>query len=64
MIDGLKLDKRLRSIVDLVDGDALADVGCDHGKVSIACLAEGRVKSVIASKVFAKSGRLGKTVWS
>ena len=38
MIDGLKLDKRLRSIVDLVDGDALADVGCDHGKVSIACL--------------------------
>lgn len=55
MIDGLKLDKRLRSIVDLVDGDALADVGCDHGKVSIACLAEGRVKSVIACDISQKS---------
>ncbi len=55
MIDSLKLDRRLRAIVDCVDGDALADVGCDHGKVSIACLAEGRVKSVVACDISQKS---------
>lgn len=55
MIESLKLDRRLRAIVDCVEGDAMADVGCDHGKVSIACLAEGRVNRVVACDISQKS---------
>lgn len=47
----IKLDKRLRAVVNEVQGDTLADIGCDHGKVSVASLLEKRVKKVIACDI-------------
>ncbi|MDE6211311.1 MAG: class I SAM-dependent methyltransferase [Clostridia bacterium] len=51
----LRLGKRLTAVVKEVKGKSLADVGCDHGKVSIACLLEGKVKRVIACDISSKS---------
>lgn len=50
-----RLDKRLSAVVAQVQGNCLADIGCDHGKVGISCLVEGRVKSVVASDISAPS---------
>ncbi|MDE6189946.1 MAG: class I SAM-dependent methyltransferase [Clostridia bacterium] len=50
-----KLDKRLRAVVNNIEGKVLADIGCDHGKVAITALLEGRVSSVIACDISAKS---------
>lgn len=47
----LKLDKRLRAVVNEVSGETLADIGCDHGKVSAMSLIEKRVKKVIACDI-------------
>ncbi len=47
----LRLDKRLRAVVNEVSGDTLADIGCDHGKVSAVSLKEGRVKKAIACDI-------------
>lgn len=55
MICNLRLDRRLRDLVDCIDGSAVADVGCDHGKVSVAALVEGRANKVIACDVSQKS---------
>lgn len=49
------LDARLRKIVDYIDGDTLADIGCDHGKVVAAALEENRVACAIACDVSAPS---------
>ncbi|MDE5756536.1 MAG: class I SAM-dependent methyltransferase [Clostridia bacterium] len=51
----LGLGKRLTAVVQEVEGKSLADVGCDHGKVSIAALLQGRVKKVIACDISPKS---------
>lgn len=51
----LKLDKRLRAVADEVSGQTLADIGCDHGKVSAVCLIEGRVNKVIACDISRES---------
>lgn len=51
----LRLGKRLTAVVNEVEGKCLADVGCDHGKVSVACLLEKKVESVIACDISPKS---------
>ncbi|MGN0771822.1 MAG: class I SAM-dependent methyltransferase [Christensenellales bacterium] len=51
----IKLDARLRAIVDNVDGRVLADVGCDHGKIGLTALKENRVNKTIESDVSAPS---------
>lgn len=47
----LKLDKRLRAVVDEIEGETLADIGCDHGKVCVESLFEGKVKRAIACDI-------------
>lgn len=51
----LGLGKRLRAVAEEVEGRCLADVGCDHGKVSLVCLLEGKVDKVIACDISSKS---------
>ena len=51
----MRLGKRLTAVVDEVQGKSLADVGCDHGKVSVECLLRGKVERVIACDVSPKS---------
>ncbi|MEG1609249.1 MAG: class I SAM-dependent methyltransferase [Clostridia bacterium] len=51
----LGLDKRLRAVVSQVEGQSLADIGCDHGKVAVACLLQKKVKNAIASDISAPS---------
>ncbi len=51
----IKLDNRLRAVVDNISGKSLADIGCDHGKVSCATLLEKRVERVVASDISAPS---------
>ena len=51
----LGLGKRLTAVAGEVAGKCLADVGCDHGKVSIDCLLQGRVQRVIACDISPKS---------
>ncbi len=48
----MELSKRLRAIVDMVEeGDRPADIGCDHGYVSICLIEEGKCSFVIAMDV-------------
>lgn len=47
----IKLDNRLRAVVDNISGKCLADIGCDHGKVSCMALIEKRVERVVASDI-------------
>ncbi|MDE7078539.1 MAG: class I SAM-dependent methyltransferase [Clostridia bacterium] len=50
-----KLDKRLRAVVDSIHGIVLADIGCDHGKVAVCALLEGKVRKAIACDISSKS---------
>ncbi|MBD5099925.1 MAG: SAM-dependent methyltransferase [Clostridiales bacterium] len=50
-----KLDKRLRAVVDNVDSKVFADVGCDHGKVTVCAILEGRAQKAIACDISQKS---------
>ena len=50
-----KLDKRLRAVVDNVEGKTFADIGCDHGKVTVCALIEGRAQQAIACDISQKS---------
>lgn len=47
----IHLSKRLRTVVDLVEGNVLADIGCDHGYVCIQSILESRVKKAYACDV-------------
>ncbi|MDE6472153.1 MAG: class I SAM-dependent methyltransferase [Clostridia bacterium] len=49
------LGKRLSAVVSEVDGMSMADVGCDHGKVSVECLLSGKVEKAIACDISSKS---------
>ena len=54
-----RLSLRLRMIADLVSaGSRLADVGCDHGYLSIELVASGRCPSAVAMDV--RSGPLSR----
>ena len=56
----IKLDKRLTSILEEIEGDLIADIGCDHGKLAAASLIKGKCNKVIAGDV--SLGSLSKTI--
>ena len=48
----IRLDARLRAAFDLLQGvKAVADIGCDHGKLAAALLLEGGCKRVVAGDI-------------
>ncbi len=51
----IRLDKRLTLISSLVEGDSVADVGCDHGKLGYYLIGTDRAKLVIATDISAPS---------
>lgn len=51
----LKLDKRLAAIASEVDGERLADIGADHGKIVVFCLQSGKAKRAYAVDISSKS---------
>ncbi|MEG2413689.1 MAG: class I SAM-dependent methyltransferase [Clostridia bacterium] len=58
----LILDKRLGAVINEIDGDVLADIGCDHGKIAIAALQQGKCKRAIASDISEKSLQKAKAL--
>lgn len=46
-----KLSKRLNQIYELVDGDIIADVGCDHGKLALELLKNNKCKFAYVSDI-------------
>ncbi len=56
MLKRVRLTKRLASILDMVgDSECVADIGCDHGRLSVALLQATGVKRVIATDISAYS---------
>ena len=49
------IDKRLRAILNEINGHTLIDVGCDHGKVTCQALIEKRVDRAVAVDISDKS---------
>ena len=48
----IRLDARLRCAFDLLQGaDTVADIGCDHGKLTAALLLDGNCQRVIAGDI-------------
>ena len=48
----IRLDARLRAAFDLLQGaKAVADIGCDHGKLAAALLLEGGCERVVAGDI-------------
>lgn len=48
----MDISKRLRALVNITpEVDTVADVGCDHGYVSITLLEEARIKNAIAMDI-------------
>jgi len=47
----IRLDERLTKIATLVDFGKVADVGCDHGKLSYFLVSTDRAESVIATDI-------------
>lgn len=47
----IRLDERLAQIASLVDYGRVADVGCDHGKLSYYLVSTDRASSVIATDI-------------
>ena len=45
------LDIRLKTCADLVRGDAVSDIGTDHGYIPVYLVANGIVKSAVASDI-------------
>lgn len=50
-----KLSKRLQTIANLVGGDIVSDIGCDHGKLAEYLLENKIVKKMIVSDISAPS---------
>ncbi len=47
---------RLRSIINMVpQTETVADIGCDHGKVAVTLIKEGRVKRAVCSDISGRS---------
>ncbi len=51
----LKLTKRMTAIYEQITDKRIADIGCDHGKISILALTENKVDYVIFSDISAPS---------
>lgn len=47
----VKLSNRMKAIVNMVDEETVADIGCDHAFVSIALVQSGKVSQVVAMDV-------------
>lgn len=47
----IKLSKRMQAVADMVSGDYVADIGCDHAFVSAYLVQTGRARKVIAMDV-------------
>lgn len=47
----LRLDARLRAILNEICCDTLADIGCDHGKIAVGALLENRAAKAIAADI-------------
>ena len=50
-----KLSKRLQTVANLVSGNIVADIGCDHGKLAEYLLENSVVKKMIVSDISAPS---------
>lgn len=50
----MQLSKRLLTIVDQLQGNCLADIGCDHGYVCIAAIQQNKVKKAYACDIASK----------
>ncbi|MDR0752106.1 MAG: class I SAM-dependent methyltransferase [Christensenellaceae bacterium] len=46
-----KIDKRIESIINQISCDTLADIGCDHGMVSVVSILRNRARRVIACDI-------------
>ena len=46
-----KLTKRMKEIVNLVTGNRVADIGCDHGKIVNYLLVSGKIDYAICSDI-------------
>lgn len=51
----IRLDNRLSAVASLVHGGSVADIGCDHGKLSYYLLSTDRADRVIATDISAAS---------
>ena len=52
----VQLRPRLQAAADMIkNAEHAADIGCDHGKLSVALLQQGRAKTVTASDISAPS---------
>ena len=51
----IRIDERLTAIANLVKGGAVADVGCDHGKLGYYLVSTDRAEKVIATDISAPS---------
>lgn len=51
----IRLDERLTAIATLVEGGIVADVGCDHGKLSYYLVSTERVERAIVTDISAES---------
>ena len=52
----IRLRPRLQAAADMINGShRAADIGCDHGRLSVALLQQGRADRVIASDISAPS---------
>ncbi len=51
----IRLDKRLSLIASLAEGGSVADIGCDHGKLSYYLISTDRATKAIATDISAAS---------
>ena len=56
----LKLDNRLLAIKKEINGDILADIGTDHGKIIVSSLLDNKIKKAIAVDISEKSLKKAK----
>ncbi|MDR3186089.1 MAG: class I SAM-dependent methyltransferase [Christensenellaceae bacterium] len=47
----LHLDERLQALLSYIDCDTLADIGCDHGKISLGAILSRKAKFVVAADI-------------
>lgn len=51
----MRLGKRLRCVVNEINCDYLADIGCDHGKVAVTAILENRASKAVCTDISAPS---------
>lgn len=51
MMEAVSLSNRLQTVADMVTGRRVADIGCDHGFVSIYLVQAGKADHVLAADV-------------